>query len=127
MAYMAIWDNSRLYVFSDVKAGETLNLQQDSQSGKCVYQNSFPYYSDLLYDMVDIYGYNVHKTYEQDTIAALLIGLLSAQEAMPADQKSAIAVGVVKDYEKAAEEGSETSYGCLYSYIETEGQGNASN
>ena len=46
---------------------------------------------------------------------------------MPADQKSAIAVGVVKDYEKAAEEGSETSYGCLYSYIETEGQDNASN
>ena len=38
---------------------------------------------------------------------------LGPKEAMPADQKSAIAVGVVKDYEKAAEEGSETSLGLL--------------
>lgn len=127
MAYMALWQDSSIIVFSDVKAGETLDLQRDAQSGRCVYQNSVSYYDELLYNLVDIYGFGSGKPYEQDTMAALLIGLIRARDSMPADQESAIAVGVVKDYEKTAVRCSETSYGCLYSYVETEGRGNASN
>lgn len=128
MAYMAVWYRSYIMVFSDVKAGETIDLQQAVTNGRCVYENSVSYYDDLLYRMVSIYSYRSDMGYEQDDIAALLIGLGIADGAKPAGGEQAVIVGVVKDYDKTvAEKCNETSYGCLYSYAEMGGEQDASN
>ena len=106
-------------VFSDVKAGETLDLKQAFQDGRCVYHNSSSNFDNFLYSMVGIYS--TINRYKQDDMAALLIGLGIAEEAKPADKEYAVVVGVMENYERAvASKCSETSYGCLYSYIETE-------
>ena len=127
MSYMAVWLTDGIKVFSDVKAGETIDLEEALQNGRCVYENTNYYYDDLLYDMVSLYDYRYDKGYEQDDMAALLIGIGIAEDARPAGQKGAIILGVVRDYDKvSAGRCSEISYGCLYSYAETGGQ-NASN
>lgn len=128
MAYMAVWFRSYIMVFSDVKAGETIDIEQAVQTGRCVYENSVSYYDDLLYHMLAIYNYQYNMDYEQDDMAALLIGLGIADGAKPAGQEQAVIVGVVRDYEKAvAGKCNETSYGCLYSYAEMGEEQNASN
>ncbi len=117
--YMAVWADSYIMVFADVKAGETLELQQALKEGRCVYQSPADMYGDLLYSMVSIYSNSVDSGYEQDDMAALFIGLGLADEARPAGQDNAVIAGVIRDYEKAvADKCSETSYGCLYSYAE---------
>lgn len=121
MAYLAVMSESYIMVFSDVNAGETIDLGQAMLGGRCVYQNNYSYYGDLSYDMVGVYGYRGNYTYERDDMAALLIGIGIAEEAKPADERAAVIVGVVKDYDKAAAgKCNETSYGCLYSYAELE-------
>lgn len=122
MAYLAVKSESYIAVVSDVKAGETVDLGQAVADGRCVYQNNFSYFDDLMYDMVSIYnGRSSGIAYEQDDMAALLIGLGIADEAKPADEKGAVILGVVRDYDKAAAgKCNETSYGCLYSYAELE-------
>jgi len=126
LAYMAVWSGEDLMVFSDVKAGETLDLHQALQDGRCVYQNSSTYYDRLIYDLVGIYGRNVDYPYARDDIAALSAGLGIAYQAMSGD--SVIIAGVVKDYDKAVVDNSkEVSYGCLYSYVEGEVEDRASN
>lgn len=128
MSYLAVWDGSNIMVFSDVKAGETFGLQQALRDGRCVYQNSVSYYENLLYSMVSVYGYHSSSAYEQGDMAALLIGIGTADEAGPKGEGHAVAVGVVRDYENAVvSKCSEISYGCLYSYIETEVGEDASN
>lgn len=128
MAYMAIWYDSYIMVFSDVSAGETLDLKQAVSDGRCVYRGEVAYYEDLIYDLVSIYGYQTNQTYEQDDMAALVIGLGLAREAEPSEKSYAIIAGVVRDYDKAAlGRCYETSYGCLYSYTEMEGKEDASN
>lgn len=127
MAYMAVWFRSYIMVFADVKAGETIDLRQAVQDGRCVYENSVSYYDDLLYNMVSIYSYRSNMGYEQDDAAALLIGLGIAEGAKPEGKGQAVLVGVVKDYDKTvADKCNETSYGCLYSYAEIGGEQNAS-
>lgn len=121
MAYLAVKAESYIMVFSDVKAGETIDLEQAVREGRCIYQNNVSYFDDLLYDMVGIYGYRGNYTYERDDMAALLIGIGIAEEAKPADEKVATITGVIRDYDKAAAgKCNETSYGCLYSYAELE-------
>ena len=121
MAYLAVKTESYIRVFSDVKAGETIDLERADREGRCVYQSSFSYYDDLLYDMVSIYRYRSSLAYEQDDMAALLIGLGIAEEAKTSNGECAVIVGVVKDYDKAVTgKCNETSYGCLYSYAELE-------
>lgn len=128
MAYMAVWFRSYIMVFSDVKAGETIDLQQAVRDGRCVYEDSVSYYDDLLYSMVAIYGYRTDMEYEQDDMAALLIGLGIADGVKPSGEEQAAIVGVVRDYDKAvAGKCKETSYGCLYSYAEMGEEQNASN
>lgn len=130
MAYMAVWSHSYIMVFSDVKAGETVDLQQAVRDGRCVYyEDSVFYYEDLLYSMVSIYSYRSDMKYEQDDMAALLIGIGIADDAMPAGPEQAVIAGVVRDYEQAvASKCNEISYGCLYSYAEIGGdENNASN
>lgn len=121
MAYMAVWDNDYIMVFSDVKMGETIDLQQAVADGRCVYQSTADTCDDMMYNLVSIYGYSSYMDYEQDDMAALVIGLGIAEEARPADRDYAIIAGVVRDYEKSvAGKCNETSYGCLYSYAEME-------
>ncbi|MCM1542475.1 MAG: hypothetical protein NC121_14620 [Blautia sp.] len=117
LSYMAAWVYNYIMVFSDVKAGETVDLQQAVRDGRCVYQGTVPYYDNLLYDLVGIYGN--YKEYEQADMAALLVGLGVAEE-QNTQPGTAVIVGVVRDYHKAvADQCSETAYGCVYSYVRT--------
>lgn len=128
MDYLAVWADSYIMVFSDVKAGENLDLRQAVEEGRCVYQSSADEYSDLLYSMVDLYNNSPDIGYEQDDMAALLIGLGLADDARTSGQGDAVIAGVIRDYERAvADKCSETSYGCLYSYAEMEGEQDAAN
>ena len=130
LAYMAVWwGDSYIMVFSDVKAGETIDLQQASADGRCVYQTSTQYFDNLLHDMVGIY-YN-YKEYKQDDMAALLICLGMAGEKKPLGDT--VIAGVVENYDKAvADKCSEMSFGCFYSFVQsgtedTDGEGGGQN
>lgn len=115
LAYMAIVSKACIMVFSDVKAGETIDIEQAVREGRCVYQNSLMDMHNLLYDMVGIYD---RKDYPQEDMAALLIGIGSAME-KKRDSNDIVITGVVRDYEKAvADKCSEVSYGCFYSYVQ---------
>lgn len=128
MAYMAVWLRSYIMVFSDVKAGETIDLQQAVRDGRCVYEDVVSYYDDLLYSMVSVYSYRSDLGYEQDDMAALFIGLGIADGARPAGQEQAVIAGVVRNYDRAvADKCNETSYGCLYAYAEMGEEQDASN
>jgi len=117
MEYMAVWFNYHIMVISDVKAGETVDLEQAVRDGRCVYEEDTAYLDGLLHSMVGIYG--IPGDYGQDDMAALLIGLGVAEEKKP-QMGLATLVGLVKDYDKAvAEKCSEIAYGCLYSYAQT--------
>ena len=121
LAYMAVRSEAYMMVFSDVKAGETLDLQQAVKDGRCVYQDSVTYLDSLLYDMVGIYGRQPNTVYEQNDMAALLVGLGIAEGARPAGGEQIAIVGLVREYDKAAAgKCSEVSYGCLYSYVKGE-------
>ena len=111
-------------VFENVKAGETLDLQQAVADGRCVYQDSsVEKVRDLLYnDLISLYGYRgpAGSNYQEEDMGALIIGLGVAMETVPRGRDYAVIAGVVKDYEKAvADRCKETSYGCLYGYVET--------
>ncbi len=117
LAYMAIVSDTRIMVFSDVKAGETLDIEQAVTEGRCVYQSTPAYLDSLLHDMVCIYD-NI-SYYEQEDMAALLIGIGTAMEKKKESNDIILITGVIKDYEKAvADKCNEISYGCLYSYIQ---------
>lgn len=121
--YLAVFFDENILVFSDVKAGETIDLNQAAREPRCIYlNNAVNYYDNLVYDMVGLYGSSARFSYEQDDMAALLVGVGAAVEARPADQDSPVIVGLIKDYDKAvAEQCNEISYGCIYSYGEMEG------
>lgn len=127
LAYLAVWNGSDLLVFSEVKAGESLELGQAMADGRCVFMSYANYYDNLLYELLNIYGDGrVGDRYEQDAMAALLVGIGMAEDKKPDSVQNGILVGVVSDYERAtAGRYNEISYGCLYSYVETEGNGNA--
>lgn len=130
LAYMAVWSDSYLMVFSDVRAGETIDLAQAVKDGRCVYENSMTSssYDSLLYDMVGIYGRQPGTTYEQDDMAALLIGMGKAADEKPLDGEYMVVAGVVRDFDKAVvSRCNEISYGCLYSYVKAEGEKDAAN
>lgn len=124
LAYMAVWLDQEIMVLNDVKAGESIDLQQATVNGRCVYQSdSVKNIQDMLYgDLISIYGHRglMSEDYQEDDMGALLIGLGVAMEAVPKGGDYAVITGVVKDYERAvADRCQETSYGCLYGYAET--------
>ena len=126
MKYMAVWFDSYLMVFSDVKAGETLNLSEAKADSRCVYQGAVSMYDSLLYDMVSMYSNPANLSYEQDDMAALLIGIGIADDEKPEGTGYATVVGLYDNYDKTvADKCNETSYGCLYSYEEMEVENNA--
>lgn len=127
MAYLAVWFNSYIRVFSDVKAGETIDLAQAVKDGRCVYEDSQQLFDDnAIYRMLSLYGVRSNVRYEEDTMAALIIGLGLAAEHQPKGGNYAVLTGVVKDYDKAvSDKCSEMAYGCLYSYVNIGGEPNA--
>ena len=120
---MAVWLERELMVFKDVKAGETLDLQQAEADGRCVYRSSsIEDQGDMLRsDMISLYGHrSTDGEYVEEDMAALIIGLGIAQEESPRGGERAVIVGLVKQYDRAiADKCKETSYGCLYGYGET--------
>lgn len=125
MAYMAIFkQRSYIMIFSDVKAGETLNLKQAIKDGRCVYEDDYFRYEKQYDDiMVRIFeqSSNGEYEYESDDIAALLVGIGIAENERPRELKRAAIVGLVKDYDKViGDECNETSYGCFYTYAQQE-------
>ncbi len=127
LAYLAVWNGSDLLIFADVKSGESLDLKQAMADGRCVFMSYATYYDNLLYDLLNIYGDGrIADDYEQDAMAALLIGIGMAEEKKADSAQNGILAGVVTDYERAsAGQYNEISYGCLYSYVEMEENGNA--
>lgn len=146
MAYMAVWYRDNIRVFSDVRAGEVIDLDDAANEGKCVYEQTVSSSDELFYDMIPMYRYDSDADwdYETDDMAALLIGLGIADNAYPvgesqsggtdlaeeedlSEPEQAVIVGVVRDYDKIADgKCSEISYGCLYAYGTVEGGRNAS-
>lgn len=124
MAYMAVWlQYDYIMIFSDVKAGETLNLKQAIQDGRCVYERNGFDYKKRYSRMVPVYDQSSDKEYEYelDDMAALLVGLGIAEKEKPREfgYGRAIIVGLVKDYDKVIDDDcNETSYGCFYTYTE---------
>ena len=118
LAYLGVCVDSGIAVFSDVKAGEVLDLSQAMQEGRCVYQRYMDFYDEILYDV--LYSGWAYSFDDLGDMSALVIGLGLAEEKKPSDS-NAVVIGVVKDYDKAvAGNCEEVSYGCLYSYAEAE-------
>ncbi|MDE5892042.1 MAG: hypothetical protein K2H45_03850, partial [Acetatifactor sp.] len=128
LAYMAVWCDSDIAIYENVKAGETVTLQQADQ--RCVYENtSVEDVSDLRYTILYGYGYNaIKEEHRKDDMGALLIGLGVARDAQPLGKDYGVIVGVIRDYDKAVvSKCNETSYGCLYTYTRMEVEQGASN
>lgn len=122
LAYMAVWHEENLLIYSDVKAGETLDLQQAYKDNRYVYRDTAASdVRDLSYSSFYYRSYAAKADYQQDDIAALTIGLGMAREARALDEDCALIAGVVKHYDRAvAEKCNEIAYGCLYNYVEME-------
>lgn len=121
MAYMAIWSENYIMVFSDMKAGETICLRQAVQDGRCVYEHNTGSYRDMYSRMIPIYNRpsDMEFGYELDDMAALLVGLGIAESKKPVKSDRAIIAGLVTEYDKViSDECNETSYGCFYTYAE---------
>lgn len=128
LAYMAVWCDSDIVIYENVKAGETVTLQQADQ--RCVYEDtSVEDVSDLRYTILYGYSYNaIKEEYRRDDMAALLIGLGVARDARPLEKDYGVIVGVISDYDKAVvSKCNETAYGCLYTYTRMEVEQGAAN
>lgn len=122
LAYMAVWYDSHIAIYEDIKAGETVTLQQLQTEQRCLYENtSVEDASDLRYTLLSGYSRTMKGEYQQDDLAALLIGLGIARDAQPLKDGYGVIAGVIKDYDKAVvSKCNETAYGCLYTYIKME-------
>ncbi|MCM1119575.1 MAG: hypothetical protein NC543_09470 [bacterium] len=122
LAYMAVWYEENLLIYSDVKAGEALDLKQAFNENRYVYRDTTASdVRDLSYSIVYYRSYGTRADYQQDDMAALIIGLGMAREARTMGNDSALIAGVVKNYDRAvAEKCNEIAYGCLYNYVGVE-------
>jgi hypothetical protein len=117
--YMMVQSTDSVLLLSDVKAGETVDLEQAADSGQLVTQISTSYLEDVYYDILE----NSSTTYadETDLIAALYVGAMRMQTQYDSDYDKIFVEGVVPDYTKTTEEkNNEISYGCLYQIAEQE-------
>ena len=113
--YMAVLSRNYMYVISDVKAGETLDLKQALQENRVVNQFTVEYMDDMYYNLVNYYG-DLDEDENADCLASLYIGLLDARN--QATESETIVAGAVRNYDKTVESDClETSYGCLYSLV----------
>ena len=125
MAYMAVWFEDNVIVFSDLKAGETIDLDGESGNAKRVYEDTTEDGADrLIYRMVNSYGFDPNIGYKQADMAALLVGMSIADKARPAGTEWAVIIGVAENYDRVtAGRYGGLSYGCLYTYTEMKGGG----
>lgn len=120
LKYMAVMHDNGISVFSDVKAGETVDIKEAMKSHRYVYENyQISYYGDLYNSMVTGYWTKAELPYDRTDMAALLIGLgMSGRSASKAEGK-AVVVGLIDGYDQsAAEDCKELSYGCIYSWVD---------
>lgn len=119
LEYMAVMHDTGIMVFSDVKAGEEINLQEAARNGRCVYEQPISYYGELMNSMVAAYWTQTARPYDQTDMAALLIGLGTARRTATNTEGKALVTGLIRDYDQhAAENCKELSYGCIYSYVD---------
>ncbi len=117
-AYLAVHSDSRIAIFQDVKAGESIDIAAESSTDRCVGQYLTDYPSDL-------YNYITTPGGSPDSIdsarSALFAGLLNYYGNVPDGQ--ALLMGVVEDYPKTvADAVSEISYGCIYDFADLVGE-----
>lgn len=113
--YVAVLSRNYMYVISNVKAGETLDLKQALQENRVVNQFTVEYMDDMYYNLVNYYG-DLDEDENADCLASLYIGLLDARN--QATESETIVAGAVRNYDKTVESDClETSYGCLYSLV----------
>lgn len=127
LRYMAVWRGQDLMIFENVKAGETLDMQQAEQEGRCVYRsgNIEDIGDMLLYSGIAMPFYRAtapnDQRYDEEEMSALLIGLGIAKESSPDEEKYAVIAGLIEQCDRVTEgKCKETSYECLYGYAETE-------
>lgn len=108
--YFAVIDGGALYVFEELKAGESCNLAKVS----ALYAGSQNYdvINDYLYDCVRD-AYNNEDKEEVTALSALGVGIGMAYKSD--NENATIIIGLVENWENIVNDDcSEISYGCLY-------------
>lgn len=123
--YLLLVSDDYVMVFSDVKAGETINLDTDRK--KAVVTQPVSYVDDISNLLVEGYTGNADVTYEHpDLAAALSIGVSQIRRQNDVTG-SVIVEGVTQQYPKTIKSKcSEMAFGCLYTLAAQE-VSNASN
>lgn len=118
LKYMAVMLDSGIVVFSDVKAGETIDIGEALKDHQYVYEDKqIGYYGDLFNRMVTGYWTQAELPYDRTDMAALLIGLGAAGRSASRAEGKAVILGLIDGYDQAAENCKELSYGCIYSWV----------
>jgi hypothetical protein len=118
--YLMVASDDYLIVLSDVKAGQTIDIAEEEAAGNVVFEYPVSYYwDDVYYNFV---GYrNTGTGVDEELAAALFVGSCEARQQIETGTGKVMAVGVVRDYEKATTgECNEVSYGCFYNIAEQE-------
>ncbi len=108
--YFAVIDEGALYVFEELKAGESCNLAKVS----ALYAGSKNYdvLNDYFYDCVRE-AYNNEDEEAVTALSALGVGIGSAYKA--GNENATIVIGLVENWENIVDDDcSEISFGCLY-------------
>ena len=123
--YLVCMSDDMVMVFSDVKAGETIAIDQKTK--KLLFSQQISYFDDV-YSVLseDNMNGNTYSYKHKDMAAALYLGLCQIRRQN--DVSGAIVVeGVTADYPKTIQSKcSEVSFGCLYT-IASQEVSNASN
>ncbi|MCM1105572.1 MAG: hypothetical protein NC355_01380 [Blautia sp.] len=135
-ALLAVRCDNYVMIFSDVKAGETLDIAQAVKDGRCLYESEIQSIDDMYYNQFGYYygsgiayssSANTYSVVAQKEIgradmAALFVGLGIADEKREQSAygaKRACIVGLVTDSGRTvAGRCEETAYSCLYSFAD---------
>lgn len=121
LTYFAVACVDFIAIFSDVKAGESIDFDTGKPTARCIYYNVRGNGDDFYYNLVG-YGRWGRPQYDfvRDKIAAFYIGLELARE-NEQEGRPVTLVGLVTDAEKTvAGACDEYAYRCLSSYAELE-------
>lgn len=108
--YFAVIDEGALYIFEELKAGESCNLAKVS----ALYEGSQNYdvLNDYLYDCIRD-AYNDEDEEAVTALSALGVGIGSAYRS--GNENATIIIGLVENWENIVDDDcSEISFGCLY-------------
>lgn len=119
--YILLMSDNYIMVIPDVKAGETVDLEQASKDKRIYYEMATEYVDDLYYGLLGYYSGNTLESEENDILAALMISATQGRQMMGSGSNKIFVSGAVPDYTKTVKSKcSETSYGCLYTIAEQE-------